>query len=273
MFASRHIHALFMLAVECAENERFDLAERAATRMIELDPSDAEAYQQRAAARVKLHKYDEALADCDAALRLDPRDENTFRVRGAAHVGLHRYDEAVADLDRAIGKLHEDPEAFYLRGAGPGGTRQDAAGRRRSVLVDCASTPSSPTRTSSAQKPTGNSARPRRPRPTWKRRCNSIRKWGNGCAAADGENRNFRRYGYTRMNRIRLIITFRGINVPTSELCGKQACGITVARIVDGRPQRCEQVAFAYQSGIIWEASVNVAERGQLRLEVIDPYA
>jgi Mlc titration factor MtfA (ptsG expression regulator)/Tfp pilus assembly protein PilF len=116
VFASRKTHALFMLAVECAYNDRHDLAERATSRVIELDPSDAEAHQQRAAARVKLHKYRDALDDCEAALRLDPRDQNTLRVRGAAYVGLQQYEEAIADLDRAIGKLHEDPEALYLRG-------------------------------------------------------------------------------------------------------------------------------------------------------------
>jgi MtfA peptidase len=127
VFASRKVHALFMLAVECAYNDRYDLAERATTRVLELDPSDVEAYQQRATARVKLYKFREALDDCQAALPLDPRDQSTLRVRGAAYVGLHRYEEAIADLDRAIGKTHEDAEALYLRGlarAALGKTRQ-----------------------------------------------------------------------------------------------------------------------------------------------------
>lgn len=52
------------------------------------------------------------------------------------------------------------------------------------------------------------------------------------------------------MNRVDLTISFPDINVRTSELCGKQACGITVARIVDGRPQRSDQLIFAYRAGI-----------------------
>ena len=74
------------------------------------------------------------------------------------------------------------------------------------------------------------------------------------------------------MNRVDLTISFPDINVRTSELCGKQACGITVARIVDGRPQRSDQLIFAYQRGNTWKASIFPAECGRFRLELIDPF-
>ena len=60
-----------MAAVVCLSEEEYNLAEEALSQAIRLNPSDAEAYQQRAVARVKLGKYEEALADCVEALRYE----------------------------------------------------------------------------------------------------------------------------------------------------------------------------------------------------------
>ena len=70
---------LFTFAVTCYNDGRYDLAEKAATRAIDLDPSDAEAYQQRAAVRAKLSKYKPALDDCQRALDLDDSDTEVYR--------------------------------------------------------------------------------------------------------------------------------------------------------------------------------------------------
>ncbi len=107
--------AMFTLAVDASRREDYVLAERAASRAIELDPSDVEAYQQRAAARVKLGRFAAALADCRTVLGLDDRDTDTYRIRAEAYLGLGKYRQAKADLDRVLRESRHDAEAYCLR--------------------------------------------------------------------------------------------------------------------------------------------------------------
>ena len=94
--------ALFTLAVEAFRREDYALAEKAVSRAIDLEPDDVEAYQQRAAARVKLGRFAAALADCQTALDLVDRDPDTYRIRAEAYLGLRQYGPAKDDLDRAL---------------------------------------------------------------------------------------------------------------------------------------------------------------------------
>ncbi len=66
-----------------------------------------------------------------------------------------------------------------------------------------------------------------------------------------------------------LILTFRGIDVPTTEMFGKDACSLTFAQIVDGREQRPGPLLLAYQEGIIWRTCLPDVETGQFRLTLI----
>ena len=113
---SRDPDAWFTLAIEYFNEERYLLAARTAAGVLELDPEDGEAYQQRAAALVKLGRYRQALADCTRALQLEPDDLLTYRVRGAANLGLGQYDQAKKDLDRVLQEHKADAETIYLRG-------------------------------------------------------------------------------------------------------------------------------------------------------------
>jgi hypothetical protein len=113
---SRDPTALFTLAVEYFDERRYRLAARVATRLIELDPADGEARQQRAMARVKLGRYAAAWADADEALQRDPDDWGAYRARGAACVGLGEYLRAKDDLDRALAENNNDALARYYRG-------------------------------------------------------------------------------------------------------------------------------------------------------------
>ncbi len=114
---SEDVDAVFTFAVTCMNDGRYDLAEKAASRAIELDPADGEVYQQRAEARIKLGKYLEALEDSNQALRLDDSDIDARRARGAAYVGLGEYELAKADLDTVLRKNKNDAEACRLRGS------------------------------------------------------------------------------------------------------------------------------------------------------------
>lgn len=58
----------------CDEQGDHSAAEKAYTEAIRLAPGDAHGYTGRARARANLGRFDEALADTDAALRIDPKD-------------------------------------------------------------------------------------------------------------------------------------------------------------------------------------------------------
>ena len=117
MLCCENADELFTFAVICLNEGRYALAEKAASRAIDLDPSDAEAYQYRAAARVGLGQCMPALNDCNRAIEIDDSDEEVYRVRGAAYVGLQQYELAKADLDRVLREKVTDAEAYRLRGS------------------------------------------------------------------------------------------------------------------------------------------------------------
>ncbi|MGD0899384.1 MAG: hypothetical protein ABR915_16220 [Thermoguttaceae bacterium] len=71
------------------------------------------------------------------------------------------------------------------------------------------------------------------------------------------------------MQRIDLILTFRGMDVPTVKVTGHDACCLTLREIVDGRKQRSGPLLFAYQEGIIWRTFLTDVKAGQYRLTLI----
>lgn len=113
---SNNATTLFRLAVDCMGDQRYEVAERALSRVLELDPEDAEAYQHRAEARVNLGMYAEALADSEEALDRDSEDVAARRARGFALMGLRQFEQAKRDLDELLTECPNDAEAYYLRG-------------------------------------------------------------------------------------------------------------------------------------------------------------
>jgi len=138
MLRSRNPNTWFRLSVTYLNEGRFGLAARAATRAIELDPTDAEAYYHRALARMEQGRYAEAVADCNEAVRLDPEDPTAYQTRGAAYVGLGRFTRAMEDLDRVFAENEGGAEAHYLRGrvwAGLGNLRRAIADFSHSLSI------------------------------------------------------------------------------------------------------------------------------------------
>ena len=71
----------------------------------------------RGAAKKRLGRCDEAIADLDEALQLEPSDAFALRARGEAKRNLGRCDEAIADLDKALQLKPSDAFALRARGA------------------------------------------------------------------------------------------------------------------------------------------------------------
>jgi len=88
------------------------------TRVLSLDPSYAEAYNNRGNAHADLGDYADAIADFTAALNYDhPELGLIYYNRGNTYLEMGRYDEAIADFSAAIGQ--DDGRttlAYYNRG-------------------------------------------------------------------------------------------------------------------------------------------------------------
>ena len=82
------------------------------TKAIELNPTDAKAYNNRGVAKDSLGQYDAAIADYDRAIELNPTDAKAYYNRGNAKDELGQYDAAIADHDRAI-ELNPTYDAAY----------------------------------------------------------------------------------------------------------------------------------------------------------------
>ncbi len=114
--ASKDTENLFLLGIECLEDKQYELAAKAFSDVIELDPSDAEARQRRAMARARLGEYAAALNDATEALRLDGEDVMGYLARGAAYLGLRQYEQAKTDFSRVLHEDGNNAEAYYSRG-------------------------------------------------------------------------------------------------------------------------------------------------------------
>ena len=94
------------LALGDAAYERGDCAAavEAYSRAIDLDPADAEAYNNRAYVRMRQQRYADALPDLDRAIALRPTYVHALMNRGDIYNYYYAIDRAraVADYDRII---------------------------------------------------------------------------------------------------------------------------------------------------------------------------
>jgi tetratricopeptide (TPR) repeat protein len=85
----------------------------AATRAIESDPKNPDAWAARAEVSNKLGNYSAAVKDADQALALDPRDAKALRERSFANYNLGNYQRAYEDADNSV-KLEPQNALGYL---------------------------------------------------------------------------------------------------------------------------------------------------------------
>jgi tetratricopeptide (TPR) repeat protein len=110
-------HALWSIWFRCGNEEAnhelcrgtkalnhrdFDRAMKHLTRATELDPTFAEAYNQRAIIKYLSERYEESIADCREAIERMPCHFGAWAGMGHCHAHEGRLSEAVACYERAM---------------------------------------------------------------------------------------------------------------------------------------------------------------------------
>ncbi len=93
-----------------------DGAARAYAKAAEEVLSDAESYDMRGFMYFVSGQEELALADYEASLALDPNNADTLAWRGICRMRLKRYDAAIADFTRLIGMRPLEARGYWRRG-------------------------------------------------------------------------------------------------------------------------------------------------------------
>jgi tetratricopeptide (TPR) repeat protein len=94
------------------EKGQYDQSIAYFNKAVEIDPKDAEAYNNRGVAYDNKGQYDKAIADCTKAIEINPEYELPYNNRCCVYYKRGRYDNAVADCARAI-KINPSYAAAY----------------------------------------------------------------------------------------------------------------------------------------------------------------
>jgi tetratricopeptide (TPR) repeat protein len=86
------------------------------SQVINLDPSNATALDNRCWTRATLGLLGEALQDCDLSLKLRPNHASTLATRGFVHLKSGALDAAIADYNAALTVDPHNSYALYGRG-------------------------------------------------------------------------------------------------------------------------------------------------------------
>ena len=87
------------------------------TKVIGLDPDDAETYYFRGFTYFNQGKHDHAIKDFTKAIELNPDDAETYHFRGFIHYSNGGYNHAIEDFTKAIELNPDYAEAYLVRRA------------------------------------------------------------------------------------------------------------------------------------------------------------
>ena len=86
------------------------------TQAIRIEPNDAYCYRLRAHAWNAKHDYDKVIADCGKSIELEPRNATGLITRAQAWLAKNEYDKAIADATAGIALDADEPLAYLWRG-------------------------------------------------------------------------------------------------------------------------------------------------------------
>lgn len=96
---------------------RYAEADDLLTSVLIRNPDDRRARTSRGISRLKLGRFEEAVADFTAAVEGGPADREALRQRAEAYAYLRQYDAAIADLDHLLAIGHDSEPVRRRRDA------------------------------------------------------------------------------------------------------------------------------------------------------------
>jgi len=91
-----------MKGLDALNHRKFDVAVRAFSRAIELDPDFAEAYNQRAIAHYLKEEWEESAQDCRKTIELMSCHFGAWAGLGHCYAHMNRHDEAIEAYEHAL---------------------------------------------------------------------------------------------------------------------------------------------------------------------------
>jgi tetratricopeptide (TPR) repeat protein len=103
-------------AADCHQNADLDLRIRGCTTLIQANPRDANAYNDRGVAYSHKGEYDRAIADYNRAIERDRKYSHPYNNRGWAYYLKGDYDRAIGDASVAVSLDPKYKNAYHTRG-------------------------------------------------------------------------------------------------------------------------------------------------------------
>jgi lipoprotein NlpI len=108
---------------------QFDRAIQDFNETIRLEPDRADGYRNRCWTRAEANReLETALADCNSSLRIMPDDWRALGNRSFVYYRMGRYEDAIADGNAALAKNPQNAEVLYVRGLAKTAKVDEAAG-------------------------------------------------------------------------------------------------------------------------------------------------
>jgi tetratricopeptide (TPR) repeat protein len=102
--------------VKYYEHEDYKNAIKEFSKLIELQPKNASAYNNRGMAKLDLEDYHGAIADFTKAIQINTKYAKAYCNRGSAKMELKDYKNAILDFDKAISLNPKYGKAYNNRG-------------------------------------------------------------------------------------------------------------------------------------------------------------
>ena len=109
---------LYHSGTELSDQGKYEEAIAKFSELIRREPDwgKGAALSGRAIAYSKLHRYQEAISDCDKAVQVDANFALIYRIRGDAEYALGIYQSAISDYSEQIRLKPQEAYAYYKRG-------------------------------------------------------------------------------------------------------------------------------------------------------------
>ena len=115
MTVEKDIKALFESGMKAFADNAFEDSEAFFTEALEASPEFRLAWESRGAARLRLQRTEEAIADFGRAIALSPERSRPYHLRGLAYEQKGELDQAINDFNQAILLEPEYAAAYHSR--------------------------------------------------------------------------------------------------------------------------------------------------------------